>query len=674
MRFKILSLCLYNFIEQDRSLSMSSFENSEYTSTFCSAGTQPENIRHPFVHESIANVLSCNNNNSSFDDFIDEQTWEVNYDPSMEVIDSQALISLAHASDKVIFTDISRFRPSSRGLIKLATTRNVAAATLLALNILESAIRMSTGNANGRAPLLKTMLHEMERADHSLAPILKSLLLPFPGHGLNLRNLLWHGFISDLPRPWFSLVLLLVYNLEKQQDAKLSIYQEENEFFDPKSFNTLNDLIEELSLSTSDIENMSNWLPETSHRDLFQLAITWRNENQYPACAAVLLSVLIEHGLRIRWCRINDRPCDLIAKPGAYFVTLDGHGQRNQHDLLLHPYMGQDDNERKKNLLFEYLGGGRIALLTDLFASSCGGPNIRAALAHGSWQSYIEDDLASMDIDTSSGPKKKKKNMEVWNIVRILLVAFKTVATSEEEASLLSYTPQFSFSASTIRNMKKALDSLEHLETLEMAASQYLSSVASKQSSCQNILALRVPTPFLRDFINRLAITNTNSEQNTWTSCDVFAEYDFNVALSNCAAARALLCETDKFTKSYTKLLRESLDELESDNTIVTRQYRRTIRLVNMIEETLSLYSFSLYVALLFIQAKVNDGTDETVDVNDTLLQAVKRSRMCTSTFSTFLPTNLERSIKAANEFSRGKAIKILIRNTGFFNFNERDN
>lgn len=671
MRFKILSLCFLNFIEQDRSLSMSSFENSEYTSTFCG---QPENRRHPFVHENIANVLRCNNNNSSFNnDLIDKQTWEVNYDPSMEAIDSQALISLAHASDKVIFTDISRFRPSTRGLIQLATTENVAAATLLALNILESAIRMSTGNANGRAPLLKTMLHEMERADHSLAPILKSLLLPFPGQGLNLRNLLWHGFVSDLPRPWFSLVLLLVYNLEKQQDVKLPIHQEENDIFDLESFDTLNGLIEELSLSTSDIEKMSNWLPATPHRDLFQLAIRWRNENRYPACTAVLLSVLIEHGLRIQWCRVNNRPCDLIAKPGAYFVTLDGHGQRNQHDLLLHPYMGQDDNERKKNSLVEHLGGGRIALLTDLFASSCGGPNIRAALAHGSWQSYIEDDLASMERDTFPGPDIKKKNMEVWNIVQILLVAFKTVATSEEETSLLSYTPQFSFSASTIQNMNKALDSLECLETLEMAASQYLSSVASKQSSREDILALRVPTHFLRDFINGLTIVKAKSEQNTWTTCDVFGEYDFNVALSDCAAARALLRETDDFTQSYTKLLRESLHELEIDNTIAIRQYRRAMRLVNVLEETLSLYSFSLYVALLFIKAKAEGGTDETIDVNDTLLQAVKRSRMCISTFSTFLPTNLERSVKAAQELSRGKAIKILTRNAGFLSFNKRD-
>ena len=66
-------------------------------------------------------------------------------------------------------------------------------------------------------------------------------------------------------------------------------------------------------------------------------------DEQKPAPAtivAVLLTLLLEHGLRLLWCESNQRPLDRVARPHHFYVTLDGHGQRHKHDVILHPYVG----------------------------------------------------------------------------------------------------------------------------------------------------------------------------------------------------------------------------------------------------------------------------------------------------------------------------------------------
>ena len=70
-------------------------------------------------------------------------------------------------------------------------TAQTAAATLLALNFLESAIRNATGHSTGRAPMLRTMISEINVPDVKRA--LQWLLLP---SGLNFRNLVWYVLCS----------------------------------------------------------------------------------------------------------------------------------------------------------------------------------------------------------------------------------------------------------------------------------------------------------------------------------------------------------------------------------------------------------------------------------------------------------------------------------------------
>ena len=112
-------------------------------------------------------------------------------------VSTQQLVDLAYASDRALYQNLNVLEkdPVLQALAVMGERGdhpNIVAATLLSLNFLEGAIRRSTGYTAGRAPLLKTMVIRL--SDTTLSSILMTLLLP---QGLNLRNLLWHGFVAS---------------------------------------------------------------------------------------------------------------------------------------------------------------------------------------------------------------------------------------------------------------------------------------------------------------------------------------------------------------------------------------------------------------------------------------------------------------------------------------------
>lgn len=599
----------------------------------------PSEERFQFVDHSIADVLrcQCRGNLDTRNNLIDPRTLTILYEASGDAVDRETLMELAQASDCALFDQVtvdlsSMLRPLLFGLMNVCN-ENVAAATLLALNSLESAIRNHTGYSTGNAPLLKTMLQQLE--DEHLAPILKCLLLP--NDGLNLRNLLWHGFVPSLPRPWFSLVIMLIYNLEKRQDRapvhSLPVLQ------DLRSEASVRMLLEE-SLNDANVALIRAWIP-SSYRDLFDLSIKW--SERYPACAAALLAILLEHCLRIEWCRCNDRPTDCIAQPNAYYVTLDGHGQRNQHELLLHPYY---EKCQKRNAMVSHLGGGTIALLTDLFASSCGGPNIRSALSHGMWDASIEKEVCCRMVGSNETGDDQLRDM-----ILLMILALHHIATK----SPIPYKPQFSYTATTTKSVVTALKYLEQLESLQKSIELQQIVAQAKLESRDDATLLQVSTKLLRQSMARLPLGTTNGE---WTCDDVFDEYESNVMLSDCTAARMLLSEIAVAAESYCQLLDEAMKDVAEDR-VSSRRRRRSIRLVSMVDITVSLYTFVVRVALLDIESKL------LVDTNclapDLLLKAVERSRMCLSTFATYLPTSYERAMKSVIEFMKGKPTRAVL-------------
>jgi ElaB/YqjD/DUF883 family membrane-anchored ribosome-binding protein len=143
-----------------------------------------------------------------------------------------------------------------------------------------------------------------------------------------------------------------------------------------------------------------------------------------------------------------------------------------------------------------------------------------------------------------------------------------------------------------------------------------------------------------------------------WTPGDVFAEYENNVKLVDCGAARALLTDVERVLTSYSDSLESAIKELQREASS-SRHVRRAKTLCGLGRASSDLFAFTSMVGLLFVQATLKPH-ESKID-KDELLKAVKRSRMVVSRFETFYSANAERAIKAATDYTQGKPIKAIL-------------
>ena len=159
----------------------------------------------------------------------------------------------------------------------------------------------------------------------SLAHILRTLLLP---SGINLRNLLWHGYLSSLEKHWFALCVVLIISIRNiRGNDELTVSEEANygniESMEDHQATQL--LIKHGSMlhraeNIPKIEDYFKSFIPTSHQCILHVALN--HYIDYDACFIAILSPLLEHSLRLLWCDYNDRMHDRAARPGAYYVTL----------------------------------------------------------------------------------------------------------------------------------------------------------------------------------------------------------------------------------------------------------------------------------------------------------------------------------------------------------------
>ena len=669
-------------------------------------------------------------------------------------------------------------------LISWGDTKNSTAdaqrilAALLGLNRLEAAIRQAAAVAGtkstsnpGRAPLLTSMIATLlqhmsssgttkddDKSQQQRTPeVLQALLLPTPG--LNLRNLLWHGFVASLPRPWLALILVLSVILERDYYPSI---------IPPVSNSTITAASTSSSIDTStptsvqipnlrqypsfepllergtqllqnkdrlhsiDISWISDYDPsprgaddgaESSHVQWWELALHWmtpappqQKPSENPLGTCVLITCLLEHGLRQLWCQENHQPDNTIAQPGSFYVTLDGHGQRHQHDVMLHPYVGGGDQNKKdgissipptKNLLVQRLGGPAMALLADLYCSPGGGPNLRACLSHGSWDVLIQQEL----LGQSRCCGMSKNRDVIWDLVKILLTLMEDIGntlstsstaippSSKPSSCLQFYRPVFSYTAVTSRNLDVAVKELTQLELPFATVSgqhqrQVAKSAANVLSSCLEeplIDNLQVPLSNLEDLAKVLKAImlghpdlGGDISSSPWTSNDVFREHDVNQVLASHGAARTLLLEVADASALFQTALAEALDP-PTKFAASSRQRKQRLRTIAASDLAATVYKFATLTALMLLEHdlstviadreegnnpcrtdKSNTSTSVAVQVDvlerATLLQAVKRSRMTVSTVSNFISGNVDRAIKATREYGKGKAIQAVAR------------
>lgn len=436
----------------------------------------------------------------------------------------------------------------------------------------------------------------------------------------------------------------------------------------------------------------------------------------HPVCTCAILSVLTEHALRLDWCRANQEPADCIAQSGRFYVTLDGHGQRHKHDLLLHPYRtaaqqhasssiaaaADDDEEnqesRRPNALVGELGGATVALLTDLFAAACGGPNIRACLAHGLWDSYLQDELIEMShsghssrssMGTGTGVSTNmvnstppSENSEIlWNLVRAILVAMDGSSRSiqKDADNALQYQPVFSHTATTVQSLQNVKEALLRLAACRECETytDFLDTATSAVDVPVSSNVLFVP---LDDLVPQLEVIQSSCRRRrppwqsneaavaTWTANDVFNEHDNNRQLASQGAARTLLDDVTQATLSFAIHLEDASKELHEQDNHSSRKRRRLLRIVATCDFVLNVYGFAALVASLCLQEGLEELSmlhGRSTVTNGELLKAVERSRMVVSTVDNFITTSAERAYryKAAGDYTKGKVVKKILEN-----------
>jgi hypothetical protein len=584
-------------------------------------------------------------------------------------------------------------------------------AAMVSINLLESSIRsvlskVRPQNNNNHqikgAPLLSNMIEELSKLDIDpsfecnkpcplacLSPILKTLLLPTKVGGINLRNLLSHGFLSTLNRRWLSLTLVLIQTLDScfgKGDTKMTTKQRDLSTL--TKYNLLKSEVDfgrTILSSSSRIQELESascsgdFVP-SSHQNLFRftlndlgrsLRLTRTNNTQtIPPLSTIFItsmSSLLEHSLRLVWCRVNDRMEDSSARPASYYVTLDGHGQKDKHEVMISPYLSDDCT---RNNLVVTIGAQTCALLADLFASpSSEAPNMRAAVCHGYFDDAIVEELEHLaDWASHRAPQVGKDNTVVTDAAAFALVSVFDLITSNISGKprITEYKPQFTYTSMTTRDLDCILDNLVSLSSL--INDEQISDFVEKEQQYKNtfidISSMKIDLEKVHSIAYGMFPSLNASSTSNWGTEDFYAEHITNIILTDCNAARMLLADLSLASKQYLVSFEAGvggLTSLEPKSTKDRRTKKSQLQICGVASLVLNFYCMALYVALFAIdQRNSNILHLDRADV----VKAVERSRMTLSTFDAYLYTNIERSIKSLTQYLQGRSLKQVLLNT----------
>ena len=645
--------------------------------------------------------------------FLDNENSKIESLGSQNTILMEQLVTLASQCDKALFKDYNKHDllkvPSPiRGLLRIlpeqscvdpqhqsgeTSDAHVLVATLLALNMVENSIRHLIGKKNGKAPLLKDMIEIMAaRGGESVLPksvvsVLRTLLLPT--NGLNLRNLVWHGFLPSVPRRWLSLSIVLVLSLDELTGSSsfeaVSFNRNSKAITGMRKHEALVALLnhgkgilgspEKLN-SLKDRMIKSNIIPR-SHIKLFEVSLEFAH---YPIVFASVVGPLIEHLLRLMWCRENKQN-KRVATPGAYYVTLDGHGQKDKHEIVVMPFFShQGDSKGVRNKLVGRLGGSTMAFLMDMFTSPIGGPNIRAIVAHGSLNKDLFKELVAIGGERGNIGIDTDEFMDLssalLSVLSVLDGQYSTSATdvsgvANEGTILGSYRPCFSYTASLLTELGNMVNSIESYYDLIGSGHhlKYAMNVSQSQKQIEIAQTIASMSPGFEAIVDmkEKIYQQFGAIDSEFTDQNFFQESTNNLIASECGAAKLLLSEIEEAASSSLQDLDHGISALQSDEVeLSSRRRKQVARICATAELTLDFYSFSAYCALLYIERRqdtsnrseyMKDRRDiDTSPTNQELFVAVKRSRMVVSTFST--TKTFDRALSALAQYIAGKAIK----------------
>ena len=294
-----------------------------------------------------------------------------------------------------------------------------------------------TSSSSRKPPMLGEVVRGLTATpcelDERVVRYIQTLLLP---EGANLRNMVLHGFVSerDCFRPFLpniravtkllggpvevprfvgtSRPLAEVEEVDRAGDFGCGVFWQQAEVaalasawraVNPMEFRTwlstdfLRPGLFSLWSQPAEDPRLASTINALRAHAILQLEYAfflWQaGQNQN---ALRLLLPLLENLLRVAFSVANPTARDpAVARPGEYYATLDGHGQRDRHIVVLtSSYFSEDTScppgecEEPKNLLVSAMmssGGGRLRgalhALRDLFLQD-GGANLRARVFH----------------------------------------------------------------------------------------------------------------------------------------------------------------------------------------------------------------------------------------------------------------------------------------------------
>ncbi|XRB11055.1 DUF4209 domain-containing protein [Pseudoscourfieldia marina] len=301
--------------------------------------------------------------------------------------------------------------PVLRNLVLDGTPVKSYEALVLGFAALERTLRDVAGPTNDSSrPILRDLLAG-EALGAALPPNAASWLavLLDAKAGLNLRNVVWHGFLAPDDAPHYAHYAALVEELLRTLPPPKVSLAEPLPRTDFDAPTTTEHLVASMSQRNEERARRGAALAMDSafisemHKE--SVAAAWRHYPHHPNVFAAVVLPALEQALRERFVELNGVGT-VVAMPDEYYITLDGFGQQSQHDLLLQSTVVNRKAEVVPNALLNSLGPGATALLRDLFMSAAG-PNLRARLSHG-------------ELDFLAGPPASKPVGQLGDVLLAL--------------------------------------------------------------------------------------------------------------------------------------------------------------------------------------------------------------------------------------------------------------
>lgn len=357
-----------------------------------------------------------------------------------------------------------------------------------------------------------------------------------------------------------------------------------------------------------------------------------------------------------------------------FVVTLDGHGQRDKHEVVITPYL-QDGVTR--NQLISVIGPKALAMLSDLFsAPSIEAPNIRSAVCHGSWDREIIKELRGLASAHDNTLSVSVKSDTVLVDTTGALISSLDLISSNMNESLLTkralYRPVYTYTSAAVRNLSHVFRRISELDMLISSNPAIVDCIKTMENQqpklCSSLRSMTTDLRLVKHTAHILFPTMKEDGNEIWTVENTYIEHKTNIALAGNIAALALITDCSNAIDRYLSEVKERIDNFDMvpSSTKERRALKTTARFCSSAMVVQKFYTFTVYVALATVlqdlQQKVQEGRNKDDDQNKLrradLVRLVERSRMTISTFDSHLATNLDRSLKAVQTFLQGKLVK----------------